>query len=178
MTILKESLESIAYENGLQYIETTTGMNGYPQCIRGAIIGFETFEEAEKLAKEHGLCIRTFFKRDGWQLYQRDSNTTWEPMKITASDYGEDYKHYSNDITQEDFIEEELLPNLSATTFGDIITITNRYEELFDKITEAEDDEIVIADIFGRYVETIKKKLMEWSNDSKTWVIGLMENEQ
>ena len=152
-------------------------MNGYPQCIRGAIIGFETFEEAEKLAKEHGLCIRTFFKRDGWQLYQRNSNTTWEPMKITASDYGDDYKQFTNDISQEDFIEEELLPSLAPTTFGDIVTITNRYEELFDKITDAEDDELVIADTFGDYVETIKKELMEWSNDSKTWVIGLMEDE-
>ena len=170
-------MESIAYENSLQYIETTTGMNGYPEHLRGAIIGFETFEEAEKLAKEHGLCIRTFFKRDGWQLYQRNSNTTWEPMKITASDYGDDYKQFTNDISQEDFIEEELLPSLSATTFGDIINITNIYEELFDKITDAEDDELVIADTFGGYVETIKKELMEWSNDSKTWVIGVMEDE-
>ena len=173
----KDSLESIAYENSLQYIETTTGMNGYPEHLHGAIIGFETFEEAEKLAKEHGLCIRTFFKRDGWQLYQRNSNTTWEPMKITASDYGGDYKQFTNDISQEDFIEEELLPSLSATTFGDIINITNTYEELFDKITDAEDDELVIADTFGGYVETIKKELMEWSNDSKTWVIGVMEDE-
>lgn len=173
----KDSLESIAYENGLQYIETTTGMNGYPEHLRGAIIGFETFEEAEKLAKEHELVIRTFFKRDGWQLYQRNSNTTWEPMKITASDYGDDYKQFTNDISQEDFIEEELLPSLAPTTFGDIVTITNRYEELFDKITDAEDDELVIADTFGGYVETIKKELMEWSYDSKTWVIGVMEDE-
>lgn len=173
----KDSLESIAYENGLQYIETTTGMNGYPEHLRGAIIGFETFKEAEKLAKEHGLCIRTFFKRDGWQLYQRNSNTTWEPMKITASDYGDDYKQFTNDISQEDFIEEELLPSIAPTTFGDIVTITNRYEELFDKITDAKDDELVIADIFGGYVETIKKELMEWSNDSKIWVIGVMEDE-
>lgn len=173
----KDSLESIAYENGLQYIETTTGMNGYPEHLRGAIIGFETFEEAEKLAKEHSLCIRTFFKRDGWQLYQRNSNTTWEPMKITASDYGDDYKQFTNDISQEDFIEEELLPSIAPTTFGDIVTITNRYEELFDKITDAKDDELVIADIFGGYVETIKKELMEWSNDSKIWVIGVMEDE-
>jgi len=82
-----ELLETIAYENSLEYIETTVGMNGYPKCIRGAIIGFETFEEAEKLAKEHGLCIRTFFKRDGWQLYQRDSNTTWGPLEIGCDDY-------------------------------------------------------------------------------------------
>lgn len=172
-----ELLENIAYENSLEYIETTTGVNGYPKCIRGAIVGFETFEEAEKLAKEHGLVIRTFFKRDGWNLYQRDSNTTWGPLEITASDYGDDYQSFTHDISQEDFIENEVLPNLPATTFGDITNYLQRYEELYDKIVEAEDDELVIADFCGSYVETIKKKLMQWSNDSKTWVIGVMEDE-
>lgn len=173
----RELLETIAYEDSLEYIETTTGMNGYPQHLRGAIIGFESFEAAESIAHEHGLRITTFFKRDGWQLYQRDSNTTWEPLKITSYDYGDDYKHFTNEIPESDFIEEELLPNLAATTFGDIQNITQRYEELFDKIVEAEDDELVIADIFGKYVETIKKELMSWSHDSKTWVIGVMEND-
>lgn len=173
----KELLETIAYENSLEYIETTTGMNGYPQHLRGAIIGFNTFSEAEAIAQEHGLCITTFFKRDGWHFYLRNGDTTDEPLKITSYDYGDDYKHFTNEIPQEDFIEEELLPNLAATTFGDIITITNRYEELFDKIVEAEDDELVIATTFGEYVETIKKELMSWSHDSKTWVIGVMEDD-
>ena len=101
----KELLETIAYENGLEYIETTTGMNGYPQHVRGAIIGFETYGEAEKVAKEHGLRITTFFKRDGWHLYQRNGDTTWEPFKITSSDYGDDYEQYSVDDSDDFFIE-------------------------------------------------------------------------
>lgn len=173
----KELLENIAYENSLEYIETTTGTNGYPQHIRGAVIGFETFAEAEKVAQEHSLRITTFFKRDGWQLYQRNGNITWEPLKITSSDYGDGYKHFTNEMSESDFIEEELLPNLSATTFGDIQNITQKYEELFDKIVEAEDDELVIADTFGEYVETIKKEQMSWSYDSKTLVIGVMEDD-
>lgn len=173
----RELLENIAYEKGLEYIETTTGMNGYPQHLRGAIIGFETFEEAEEVAQEHGLRITTFFKRDGWKLYQRERGTTYRALHITASDYGDDYKHFTNKISESDFIEEELLPNLAATTFGDIQIITQRYEELFDKIVEAEDDELVIASTFGEYVETIKKELMSWTHDSKTWVIGVMEED-
>ena len=170
-------METIAYEKGLEYIETTTGMNGYPQYLRGAIVGFETFEEAESVSKEYGLRITTFFKYVGWQLYKRSSNTTFEPMKITSSDYGDDYRHFTNDISVEDFIEEELLPNLSATTFGDIQNITQKYEELYDKIAEAEDDELVIVDSFGGHVETIKKELMRWCHDSKEWVIGVMEED-
>ncbi len=173
----KESLEYIAYEKGLEYIETTTGMNGYPKHLRGAIVGFETFAEAEEVAKEHGLRITTFFKRDGWQLYQRDSHTTYHALHITASDYGDDYKQFTNEISQEDFLEEEVLPSLVATTFGDIQNIVQWYEELFDKIVEAEDDELVIADTFGEYVETIKKELMSWSHDSKTWIIGVVDDD-
>lgn len=173
----KELLETIAYENSLEYIETTTDMNGYPQHLRGAIIGFNTFAEADAVAQEHGLRITTFFKRDGWQLYLRDSDTRYSPMNITSSDYGYGYKHFSNNISQEDFLEEEVLPSLVATTFGDIQNIVQRYEELFDKIVEAEDDELVIADTFGEYVETIKKELMSWSYDSKTWVIGVVADD-
>lgn len=172
----KDSLESIAYENGLQYIETTTGMNGYPQCIRGAIIGFETFEEAEKLAKEHGLVIRTFFKRDGWQLYQRDSNTTYRALHITASDYGDDYSQLETSDSR-DFFENEVKPFLEdMESFDDLKTFISRKEELFEKLEDIDDGQIVITRC-GDYYETIDRELMEWNNDSKTWVIGIMEDE-
>lgn len=174
----KDTLESIAYENGLQYITTTTAANGYPQNLRGAIVGFNTFDEAKALANKYNLRITTFYKKDGWQLYRRSGDTTWEPLHITASDYGDDYKSFTNDISVEDFLENELLPSLVPTTFGDIITYTYRYEELFDKIVAAADDELVIASSFGDYVETIKKDLMEWSNDSQTWVVGLIDDEE
>lgn len=176
MTILKESLESIAYENGLQYIETTTGMNGYPQHLRGAIIGFTTFTEAELLAKEHGLCIRTFFKRDGWQLYQRDSNTTCEPMKITASDYGDDYNQYdSGDV--EGFFEDQVKPFLGEfDDFDSLQKFIDGRKELYEELQSIDETQLVIEG-YGRYYETIDKELMEWSNDCKTWVIGILEDE-
>lgn len=64
-------IEEIAYENGLELIDTTSAMNGYPQCLKKAIIGFDSFEEADKLAKENGLSIEIFTKRDGWNLWYR-----------------------------------------------------------------------------------------------------------
>ena len=45
-----KTIDEIASENELQVITTTTGMNGYPQSLKKAIIGFENFEQAEKLA--------------------------------------------------------------------------------------------------------------------------------
>ena len=171
-----ELLETIAYENSLEYIETTIGMNGYPKCIRGAIIGFETFEEAEKLAKEHGLVIRTFFKRDGWQLYERNCSTTYEPLHITALDYGDDYSQLETS-DRRDFFENEVKPFLEdMESFDDLKTFISRKEELFEKLEDIDDGQIVIT-YCGDYYETIDKNLMQWSNDGKTWVIGVMEDE-
>lgn len=98
------TLNEIAYDNGLELIQTTAGMNGYPQQLQDAIIGFDTFEEAEKLAKENGLSIEVFTKRDGWDLWYRTGNTAWEAFERSCEDYGEDYAQYANDEA-EDYVE-------------------------------------------------------------------------
>lgn len=54
------TIEEIASENGLELIETTAERSGYPRGLQKAIIGFDTFDEAEKLAKEYGLDIEIF----------------------------------------------------------------------------------------------------------------------
>ena len=171
-----ELLETIAYENSLEYIETTIGMNGYPKSIRGAIIGFETFEEAEKLAKEYGLVIRTFFKRDGWQLYERNSSTTYEPLEIGCDDYGDDYHQYTADDC-EDFFEEQVKPMLGDfDNFEDLQKFIDNSKEIYDELQSIDETQLVIT-YMGRYYETIDRKMMQWSNDSKTWVIGVMADE-
>lgn len=172
----KELLQIIAYENGLEYIETTVTLNGYPKFIRGAVIGFQTFEEADKLAKEHGLCIRTFFKRDGWQLYTRNNNTTLEPLKIKCEDYGDDYQFFSAD-DGERFFADEVKPFLeNMENFEDLKKFIKEKEEILDKIGILGDTEWVVTQS-GRYYETIDKELMSWNNDGKTWVIGIMAEE-
>ena len=172
----KELLETIAYENSLEYIETTTGMNGYPQHLRGAIIGFNTFAEAEAIAQEHGLCITTFFKRDGWHFYQRDGNTTYEPLKITSYDYGDDYSHYDYDDV-EYFFEENVAPMLGDfDNFEDLQKFIDEHKRIYEELQSIDETQLVIT-CMGRYYETIDKKLMSWSHDSKTWVIGVMEKD-
>ena len=45
-----KDLREIAESNNLEVIETTSQANGYPSNLKDAIIGFESFEDAEKLA--------------------------------------------------------------------------------------------------------------------------------
>ena len=175
-------MNEIASENDLQVIDTTTGLNGYPKCLKKAIIGFDDFEQAEKLAKEYHLDIEIFTKRDGWQLWSRDNNHAYEAFERSASDYGENYQQFEANMSQDDFLQQ-----VGASSYIDeladeedgldrIEDYIKGLRELYDEIAIADDDEIVIAES-DVYVETIKKKTMQYSYDTKHYVIGLINNE-
>ena len=101
-----KSINEIASENGLHVINTTTGLNGYPQFLKKAIIGFENFEQAENLAEEYHLDIEIFTKRDGWQLWNRDNNHAYDAFDRSASDYGENYQQFESHMSQDDFLQQ------------------------------------------------------------------------
>lgn len=178
-----KTMNEIASENGLHVIETTTGLNGYPQCLKEAIIGFENFEQAEKLAEEYHLDIEIFTKRDGWQLWSRDNNRAYDAFERSAEDYGENYQQFEANMSQDDFLQQ-----VGAASFIDGLTDEedglDRIEDyitdlrkLYDEIAITNDDEIVIAD-GDVYVETIKKRTMQYSYDTKHYVIGLINNNE
>lgn len=168
------TLNEIAYDNGLELIQTTAGMNGYPQQLQDAIIGFDTFEEAEKLAKENGLSIEVFTKRDGWDLWYRTGNTAWEAFERSCEDYGEDYAQYANGEA-EDYVENEVRPFLSDIDDMDALcTFVQSGKETYDKIREADDDELVITHC-GQYYDTIEKRTMAYEYDTHHYAIGLID---
>ena len=178
-----KSINEIASENGLQVIETTTGLNGYPRALKKAIIGFDDFEQAEKMAEEYHLDIEIFTKRDGWQLWSRDNNRAYDAFERSAEDYGENYQQFEANMSQDDFLQQ-----VGAASFIDGLTdeedgldIIEDYitdlRKLYDEIAIADDDEIVIAD-GDVYVETIKKRTMQYSYDTKHYVIGLINNNE
>lgn len=178
-----KSMNEIASENGLMVINTTTGLNGYPQSLKEAIIGFDDFEQAEKLAEEYQLDIEIFTKRDGWQFWNRDNNSAYDAFERSASDYGENFQQFESNMSQDDFLQQvgaaEFIDELADEEDG-----LDRIEEymkdlrvLYNAIAKADDDEIVIAD-GDVYVETIKEKTMQFSYDTKNYVIGLINNNE
>lgn len=174
-TTMKTDLRFLAQENGLTYIETTSQMNGYPSSIMGAIVDFESYEQAEELANEFGLQIETFEKRDGWNLWYRTGNCAYEPFTNSGSDYGDNYGDWSNGISEEQFFESEVKFALdSFDNFDDIQNFINEKKELFEEIEKADDDEIVIT-YEGRYYETIKEKSMRFYHDTRHYAIGLID---
>lgn len=165
-------IEDIAYENGLVLIDTTSAMNGYPQCLKRAVIGFDTFEEADKLAKENGLSIEIFTKRDGWNLWYRTGNKACEPFERSAD--GDNASEFSNEDL-EGFYENEVQPSVSDfEDFASLRSFLDNKEKIYDEIEEAEDDELVIT-LDGVYYDTIKKTTMEYEYDTHHYAIGLID---
>lgn len=178
-----KSINEIASENDLQVITTTTALNGYPQALKKAIIGFEDFEQAEKLAEEYHLDIEIFTKRDGWDLWSRDNKHTYDAFERSASDYGENYQQFEADMSQDDFLQQigaaDFIQGLAEEEDGldKIEDYIKDLRNLYNEIEIADDDEIVIAE-GDTYVETIKVKTMQYSYDTKHYVIGLIDNNE
>lgn len=155
-------------------IDTTSAMNGYPQGLKKAIIGFDSFEQADKLAKENGLSIEIFTKRDGWNLWYRTGDKAWEPFERSAEEYGDDYREFSNEDLEE-FYENEVQPSVSDfADFASLRSFLDNKEKIYDKIEEADDDELVIT-LDGNYYETIKKTTMSYCYDTHHFAIGLID---
>lgn len=174
--IMRKDLESIAEENGLEVITTTFARNGYPQRLQYAVIGFDTFEDAEKLANENGLSIEIFTKRDGWNLWCRTGNHALAPFERSAEEYGDEYRQYSKEDL-DGFYMNEVQPSVCAfDDFTSLRCFLDIMEGIRDRIEDADDDEIILA-TYGGYYDTIKKTTMSYCYDTHHFAIGLIDRE-
>jgi hypothetical protein len=167
-------LREIAENNGLTYAESTSGTNGYPSNIKGIIIGFDNFQDAEELAEKHGLNIEFFTKKDGWDLWERTNNQAHEPMKNSSDDYGDNYSQLEK-MNEKVFYESEIKDSIeNFDNLEDLQNFLSKKQELFEEIEKMEVDEIVIT-YQGDFYETIKKVSMSFTHDTKTTIIGLID---
>ena len=168
-----EKFYLLADENDLQFIETTSGMNGYPQDLMPALIGFACYEDAEEFAQANGLQTYIFHKRDGWQLWER-KNPAYEPFKNSAEDYGDDYNMYKADELS-NYFENEVKPCLeNYDNMEDLKDFLDNQEEIMDELERCDEDEAVIT-YCGKWYDTIKVKSMEWYHDTHKYIIGVID---
>lgn len=167
-------IEEIALKNGFNIIETTEKNTGYPSHLMKAIIGFDSFDKAEKLAKEHGLDIEVFTRRDGWKFWYRTGEWALGPFERSSEDYGDDFLTFSKGDA-DTFYEDEVQPMVSGfENFDDLRCFLDRSEEIYNKIKDAGEDELVVS-YQGSYYETIKKTEMEYGYDTHHYAIGLID---
>ncbi len=163
---MKKTLKEIANENGLQVVDTTLG--------REAIIGFDSFVEAEKLAEKYGLDISQFCKRDGSQIYEWEGFVC-EAIKISAEDYGCDFNQFTKDDL-EGFYEDNVMPFIGEMeSFEAARALLDSYEKIYNAIVNAKDGEIVLT-YEGRYYDTVMSETMSFYHDGKTRAVGLVQS--
>lgn len=171
------TLEEIAYENGLDLIETTSEMNGYPRNLRKAIIGFETFDEAQKLADMYDLTVQEFTRRDGWQFWVREGKM-WEEydyaqIRKEFDGANTDIKVYSTG--EEDDVMEELKYFLGiCEDLDEMRHFINNTEKVLNALNGCEDNQFVLTS-FGELEGVYDRKVMSFSYDTHNYVIGIGE---
>lgn len=170
------NLHDIADEYGLSYVETTTERSGYPSHIKGALIDFKNFQQAEEVAQKYGLTIKEFRKNDGWQLWYRCKGEMFEPFQRSIEDYGDNYTMWEVGDEEEFFdvyIRGQLTQCESLENAEDILKYG---KEIYEKIQDLEEGQAVITSD-GRYYETISKQSMRYYYDTHHYAIGVMEND-
>lgn len=177
METLKVNLFDIAATYALTVIETTSERNGYPSNLKNAIIGFDTFEDAKKIADENGLSIQFFKKKDGWNLWYRTNNIAYNPMENKAEDYGDNYKEYYPEVyTSLEYLYETDFQDVVKGTYFSLQELKDyikRIENLYKQIEACEDREIVISDLYNHYI--VPEYTMYLNYDRNHLAIGLIQ---
>lgn len=155
----------------IDYVEVTEGMNGYPQNLQAALVGFASFEEAEKFAKENDFRVVRLHKRAGWSLWECQGRA-FEPMNPDASWYGELYSDYGS-MTEDEFFDEFITEDISGIGNMECLKeFVKGMDELWNRFQELQPGErIVLRE--GDYYDTIGSDLMKWSEDTHTYIIAV-----
>lgn len=159
------NLVDIADENNLEVVETTSQRNGYPANLCRAIIGFSSFEEAQRIADENGLTLVWIDQRDGWQLWHR-GDTASEPMTIKSDDFGDDYNFEDDADNVMEMAREVIADMASHATFDDIRSYMEEIGKITEAIEELEEDQVVVT-YEGKYYDTIERHPIYFSFDGK-----------
>lgn len=143
-------LEDYTQENGLEIVETTEGMNGYPRNLKKVITDFQCFEDAEICANAVGGYICLISRRDGHQLW-KNHGRAYEPIEINDSWFGNDDVVIRPGSASEwwkeeyQFLKDTLLDNVgdcpSPDEIIEIIKVFQAHSKVYDMIENLDENE-------------------------------------
>ncbi len=161
------------YDN-IYEIETTTNRTGYPSELKKAVIGFDTYEEAEAYAEEHDMSIESFFQKDGWSLWARDGYPM-QAFQLHASDFSDDWRHYefgaADRFWEETLQEVDELKEYDDWTDEQVEEYLEAAKKVRDKIEALNPGEF--ACVYDNYVFAVyDQETMQYHHDGTTYAIG------
>lgn len=175
---MKTRTEERAYEDGLELVTITQGMNGYPSGLYKAVSGFESFEDAEDFAKQvHGEVV-LLTKRDGHQLWSNNGRQ-YEPLERV--DYIDEESHIA--FIDEDNFEYWALNELKAKlemedNLFDIRGAINEMCTTYNEIANRCGREIIIVDKKDFTCERVSEHVaIIHDDDVTTYMIAVVDHE-
>ena len=164
-------ISAIAYDENLG----TVSVQHYPDCM----VGFSTFEEAEKLADKYGLEIVSLKKRDGQREWQNEDPEfkAYDVMSflmeksnmicaMTPDQYEDEY----------DYIEGEDIKGRAADfdSFDDMISFLEEEKKFFEYLKGLEPDEFIYWTDDRSHHDKMKRYDVSMSYDVYAYQIALM----
>lgn len=173
---MKEKTLKLAQEWGLDEVTITQGMNGYPEGLYKALIGFYTLDDALGFADHIGGEVVLLTKRDGHQFWVNNGRTYQAFDRARFIDENEE-EFFSNIESFESWAREEIRSTIGVG--GNIYDIRDACIGLCniaDEIYEMRDDEMCIVykstydyKVVDRYVTEIH------DNDVTTYAIAVID---
>ena len=159
---------------GLNTIEITTGLNGYPQGLGDhGVTGFDTYADAKKFADENGGEVVLFGSKDGWHFWnQRGYMSRPFNSDDLLKDMGDNYS-YADDNNE---YYAEQLADIAKDFDGDFDALEkriNEIKEIIEAVESADEDERVIVS-YGNFYEIVKTSFMAYNYDTHRWAVGVL----
>lgn len=163
-------LQQLIKGKSLCIVESTANYRGEAEYIMPAVVGFETFEEAQKFALENSMSVVNLRKSDGWKYFYRHG---------TAEEAYDLYNEYSNRndciiYRMEDDITPEVKDDIKRSkTFEEIKKIIESANDIYEQIQELDEDHFLA--VGNNELEILPNKAMEYSRDSYSYKIGVVD---
>lgn len=180
----RKDLNDLVANSGLdlEVITTTTGLNGYPESLKKAVIGFENYEQAYKFAKENKLELIRVQRKFGSDLWNR-LGTAFSALERNGSEFGDDYTvydptyYYDDQEFSEDKFYEKTVRDIigEMETFDQARDLLDGFENVSKALSVCDDDELVLCSGSYDVVETIQKHCMQYSYDSMSYAIAAIK---
>lgn len=166
------NIEKIAREHGLDLILTTSGMNGYPENVMYAVIGFDNFDKLDEFRSNFSVDrgAEIFKKKDGWKYWERTGNAAYDEFEFSTEEYGDIYSIFGNPEEEFNLMKEQIS---ECQEVEEIKNLLSRYEELISEYANKTDDEVVVTRD-GEYYETVNMRSMSTYHDTRSHAIGLL----
>ena len=164
-------ISAIAYDEKMQ----TVKVKNHPDCM----VGFSTFEEAEKLAEKHNLEIVSLKKRDGDREW-RSEGAQCKPYDVMA--FLEQKSNCICTMTPDQYEDEEAYMRgedvngqlSDMESFDEMITYLEKEKEFYEYLHSLEADEFIFWTDSRECHETMKRYDISMSYDVYSYQIALM----